>query len=107
MATAHFHATTFMDLTSNYPRVMLVAQPFAVQLHITNLPQTLPIALGAEYNLGRLACRPSSATNAFTRTSTTHDTFILAASQHGEDEFILEEFMEDPSEPDKSKFLSR
>jgi hypothetical protein len=93
-----------MDLSSSHPRVMLVAQPFAVQLRITHLPQTLPIALGGEYNLGRLACRPSA--TAFTHPTSANDPFILAASQHGENEFIIEELFED-KEPKKTQFFQR
>jgi len=59
---------------------MLVAQPFAVQLHITPLPQTLPIGIGPDVNLGRLALRPAPIS----------DPFVLAAHQPN-DEFIIEE----------------
>lgn len=72
-----------MDLSSNHPRVMLVAQPFAVQLHITPLPQSLPIRIGPDVDLGRLALKPSS---------TAADPFILTATPHDDDEhFIIEE----------------
>ena len=59
---------------------MLVAQPFAVQLHITPLPQTLPIGIGPDVNLGRLALRPGPIS----------DPFILSATRQ-DDEFIIEE----------------
>lgn len=63
-----------------------MAQPFAVQLHITSLPQALPIGIGPNVNLGRFALRPAPIS----------DPFILSATEHQDDEFIIEELQVPP-----------
>ena len=83
-----------MDLSSNHPRVMLVAQPFSVQLHITPLPQNHPIALGDRVSLGRLALKPSR--QSLQSYSQSIDPFILAATNHDDDFFV--------EEPKKKRF---
>lgn len=84
-----------MDLSSNHPQVMLVATPFAVQLHISPLPRTLPIGIGPDVNLGQLAVKPLKSS----------DPFLLAASRQEEDEFIIEELQQEPPKKFNSRFF--
>lgn len=61
------------DLYSTHPCVMLVAQPFQLNLHISNVPPSLPIRLGSKAPFGGLL-HPKR------RTFEVANSFVLATS---------------------------
>ena len=70
-----------MDLYSNHPRVMLVAQPFTVRLHINSLTPAPPIRLGRNVSLGLLKRHSSfafvAATSKFLQLAASDDNDVL------------------------------
>ena len=81
-----------MDLYSNHPRVMLVAQPFSVNLHISSLPPTRPIGIGPDLSFGLLRARAPSAAEAIAHAS---DSALFASDEI--DFFEELRLTEDPS----------
>lgn len=69
-----------MDLYSSHPRVMLVAQPFTVRLHINSLTPASPIQLGPSVSLGLLRRHSSlafvAATTKFFQLAASGDDFL-------------------------------